>query len=182
LCYPEGVFKKQLETGTITAIALSVVVGFVLGYIARESFQGQAYKTQESQVEPLLQANDNPDISVINPLIVGDVELPVVVFDPPGLWVDQEDLKQELIEKEVQPRHDYYNVFNEDVNNDMNGGSAFVTAVFTKEGDGSIDLDNYFSDGNVDQTSAFVDRTWIPSCYVSCNLSEEFLEKYPEAK
>lgn len=48
LCYPEGVFKKQLVIGAITAIAFVVIAVFTLDYAVNKGFQGQASKEQKN--------------------------------------------------------------------------------------------------------------------------------------
>lgn len=101
-----------------------------------------------------------------------DVVLPVVVYEPSGLFSDKD--KEELAKKVIQPFFDYNNeeemifiamVINKDESAKysymaINKNGGYESSVLTKKNDQF--------------------EYWVPDCMGPCEFSQSFKGKYPE--
>lgn len=133
-----------------------------------------------------------------------DDTFPEVAFLPEENWTgdDMREVKKILIEREVIPQHDYFNVFNDDVLDSVAGEDMTMVKFEFREGslsDKTGELEvwvkwHWVIDGKTESGGSIVGDSnklpyiqryvpvWFPNCLGGCKFSEEYLEKYPEAK
>jgi len=165
--------SKQTVTW-LTIVMLTAAAGIGLALWQRNNYAGERANllAQISNLKQKLSNSMEPEvITTENEAKAGNTVIPVVVFNPRGLF--DEDTIDTFRDKIINPM----TLYARDKGNQIN--SFFIE---TSQVSGEYVVNVIYVDGSYESflTGGSQGIRWMPECEDGCNFSEAFRQKYPD--
>ncbi len=150
---------------------LTAAIGVGLVIWQRNSFADERSQLQAKINRLEEQLNAKEVITTENEAKAGNTIVPVVVFNPRGLFSDS--LVEEFRNKIINP----ITLYAHDNGNQVN--SFFIE---TSQVEGEYSVNVIYVDGSYEAflTGGENGIKWVPECMSGCNFSDTFRDKYPD--